>query len=83
MSGLGSGNDGEWTFIDLLSLVSLCIGLQNLELNISQNDLDQQTKDIDKRVNDEINKALDDIHSHLMAQDKVLKEMQEEIKKWK
>lgn len=40
MNKLGSGNNGEFTFIDILSMVSFCVALQNLDLNIAQEDLD-------------------------------------------
>ena len=77
MAGLGSGDGGDWSFLDIITLISFCIGLQNLELNISQNDLDEQTKEIDKRVNDGINMALEDIHAHLLSQDAKLNEIME------
>ena len=47
MSNLGSGNGGELTFIDILSIISLYIGLRNLDLNLAQEDLDKQTQDLD------------------------------------
>ena len=64
MSGIGS-RDGELTFIDLLSIISFCVGLQNLELNITASDIDAQTQDLDKRLHGVIN----DIHGHLSVQD--------------
>lgn len=65
----GSGDSGELTFLDLVSLISFCIGLQNLELNIDQNDMDAQTKDIDEKSARHINSALAEIHAHLEQQD--------------
>ena len=49
----------------LIDIISLIIGLQNMQLNITGKDLDSQTKTI-----------LEDIHSHLSKQDKHL-EMQD------
>lgn len=64
MSGIGS-RDGELTFIDLLSIISFCVGLQNLDLNLAQEDLDKQTQELDKRLHN----VIDDIHRHLSVQD--------------
>lgn len=58
----------EWDFLDILSVMSFCIGLQNLDLNIAQEDLDNQTKDLDKVLHDNI----EDIHRHLAVQDEKL-----------
>lgn len=55
--------------IDILSILSFIIGLENLELNITQNDLQEQTQEIDKKVNEHINTALSEIHKHLEEQD--------------
>ena len=65
MSGIGSGNNGELTFLDLLSIISLCVGLQNLDLNLAQEDLDRQTQELDSRLRT----VVDDIHGHLSVQD--------------
>lgn len=65
MSGFGSGDNGEITFLDLLAIMSFCIGLQNLDLNIAQEDLDNQTQELDARLR----KVVDDIHRHLQEQD--------------
>lgn len=65
MSGFGSGDNGELTFLDLLSIISFCVGLQNLELNITEQDINDQTQELDKRLR----MVVDDIHRHLKAQD--------------
>ena len=65
MKGLGSGVGGEWTFLDVLTLMGFCIGLQNLDLNISQDNLDNQTKELDSKLRE----VVDDIHQHLKDQD--------------
>ena len=65
MKGLGSGDNGELTFLDMLSVISFYVGLQNLELNIGQKDLDNQTQELDRRLKE----VVDDIHKHLQAQD--------------
>lgn len=50
-------------FINALSVASFLIGLQNLELNITANDIDNQTQVI-----------LDDLHKYLDKQDRHLTE---------
>ena len=75
MSGIGSGNNGEWTFIDIISLIGFCVGLQNLDLNISQENLDNQTQELDARLRE----VVDDIHRHLTAQDEKINRILEDI----
>ena len=75
MRGLGSGECGEFTFLDYLAIASFLIGLENLELNITQEDMDAQTADLDARVNSKIEKALADIHFHLQLQDDKLNDL--------
>ena len=65
MSGLGSGDNGEFTFLDIISIISFCVGLQNLDLNLQQEDLDNQTQELDARLR----AVVDDIHKHLQEQD--------------
>lgn len=54
----GSGANGELTFIDLISIISFYVGLENLSSNISQEDVQGVAQDI-----------LGEIHQHLKAQD--------------
>ena len=75
MRGIGSGADGEWTFLDILTLMGFCIGLQNLDLNISQENLDNQTQELDRRLRE----VVDDIHRHLALQDEKIDRILEDI----
>lgn len=36
--GLGSGENGELTFLDTLAIASFLISMQNLDLNLTQED---------------------------------------------
>ena len=65
MNTLGSGDNGQFTFLDILNIISFWVGLQNLELNIGQQDLDNQTQELDRRLRE----VVDDIHKHLQDQD--------------
>jgi hypothetical protein len=76
---MGSGKNGELTFLDLVTLISFMIGLQNLEINITQDDLQDIAARADKRQSE----GIDDIHKHLAVQDTKLNyilNMLEEIK---
>ena len=63
---MGSGNSGEWTFLDIITLISFCIGLQNLEENLSQSDLHEADVQNAKRQD----AILSELHDHLAAQDR-------------
>lgn len=76
----GSGENGELTFLDFIQLVSFVVGLENLELNITQEDMDKQTADLDANVNEQIQNALSDIHSHLRTQDVKIDEILRRLK---
>ena len=76
MNGIGSGENGNLTFLDMLSIISFCVGLQNLDLNIEQQDLDNQTQELDRRLRDVVN----DIHIHLQDQDRKIDEILTEVR---
>ena len=77
MKGFGSGDFGEFTFMDYINIISLIIGIQNLELNITQEDMDNQTAELDGKVD----KVLTEIQSHLKMQDKKIDLLLERTKK--
>ena len=72
---LGSGSQGEWTFIDLISVISFIVGLQNLDLNITEQDITNQTQELDRRLRE----VVDDIHKHLQMQDDKIDKILERI----
>ena len=75
--GIGSGENGEITFLDTISIISFCIGILNYEENLTQSD----KQDLEDRLNAKMDAVLNDIHSHLQSQDKllqnILKQMEE------
>ena len=77
MGKLGSGDLGEFTFIDYINIISLIIGIQNLDLNITQEDMDKQTAELDERVD----LALDEIQKHLKSQDNKINEILKRLEK--
>ena len=64
-NGLGSGDNGEFTFLDTLSLISFFVGMSNLGENLRQSD----KQDLQKDLTDKMNIILNEIHSHLQQQD--------------
>ena len=63
------------SFIDMLSIASFVIGLQNLDLNVTQEDAQNLMNSIDEKTNT----ILNEIHKHLEMQDKKLTEILEII----
>ena len=58
-------NNREWDFLDFISLMSFGIALQNLDYNITQEDMQQADHNSAERAD----KILQEIHSHLQKQD--------------
>ena len=68
--------NNQLELLDLLSIASFCIGLMNLDENITQGDM----QDLTQKFNDEASLVLDQIHSHLEVQDSELKEIKQLLK---
>ena len=68
---IGSQANGELNFIDAVSLMSFFIGLQNLDLNVTQEDAQR----LEHHTNETAEKILSEIHSHLEEQDKKIDKM--------
>ena len=71
---IGSGVNGELKFMDGIGLLSFFIGLQNLDLNVTQEDAQR----LEHQTNDNAERILTEIHMHLEEQDKKL----DKILKW-
>ena len=73
--GLGSGENGQFTFLDTVNLISFTIGLMNLNENLTQGDKQDLLKTFSQKADD----LLNEIHSHLKQQvikiDKILEEL--------
>lgn len=70
-SGLGSGENGELTFLDMLSVVSFLIGVRNLELNVTQED----AQNLQKELSEKTDLLLQELHGHLKQQDEKINEI--------
>lgn len=64
-------------FIDLLSIASFCIGLMNLDENITQGDM----QDLQKEFSTRAEYLLEEIHGHLTDQDKKLNTILQRLEK--
>ena len=60
----------QLSFIDLLSIMSFLIGVMNLDLNVTAEDIDSQTQTL-----------LNEIHTHLELQDNKLDSIIERLEK--
>ena len=79
MIGLGSGEQGEFTFIDLLAVAGFLVGLQNLDLNLTQED----KQDLQNDLADKSKLLLNEIHTHLNTQDQKIDHILQELEEVK
>lgn len=63
---IGSDENGEFTFIDIIALVSFMVSVENLNENLTQSD----KQDLQNELSRQLNKVIDEIHSHLEEQDR-------------
>lgn len=61
-----SGEKRQLTFVDILSVASFLIGVENLEANLTQND----KQDLQRDLTASTERLLTEIHAHLEAQDR-------------
>jgi hypothetical protein len=69
-------NNNQLELLDLLSIASFCIGLMNLDENITQGDM----QDLEQQFNTQTKKVLDEIHNHLKSQDLKIDEILNKLK---
>lgn len=58
-------DDKQLDFLDILTIISFAIQMENQKNIIRMND-----------VQDEVNRAVEDIHKHLLKQDAILKRLE-------
>lgn len=66
---------GGLGFLDLLNIASFCIGLMNLEENMTQGDKQEIMQEFDHKTS----QLLNEIHNHLEQQDKKIDAIMEKI----
>lgn len=64
MLNYNNGNK-QLEFLDLLNIMSFCIGIANLNQNMTQND----KQELNNNLNEATGKLLTEIHAHLQEQD--------------
>lgn len=64
-------------FLDIITLLSFVISVENLEQNLSQND----KQDLQNDLSEKADKILSEIHTHLEKQDKLLTEILNKLQK--
>ena len=75
MNNLGSGDNGEFTFLDIISLMSFFIGVMNLNENLTQGDKQEMMEEFSQKAD----LLLREIHTHLEEQDSLLHQIWEEL----
>lgn len=68
--------NGQLDFLDLITLASFVIALQNLDENITQSD----KADLQEDLSNKADLLLREIHGHLEEQDALLRDILEELK---
>ena len=63
-------NDGL-DFLDIITLLSFILSVENLEQNLSQND----KQDLQNDLSEKAEKILKEVHTHLEKQDKLLNDI--------
>ena len=63
--------NSELKFLDLLNIASFCIGIMNLNQNLTQTD----KQELENKLDEELKVLVDDIHNHLREQDKKINEI--------
>lgn len=69
--------NGQLDFLDMITLASFVIALQNLEENVTQSDKAELQEDLANKAD----LLLQEIHGHLEEQDALLKKILEELNK--
>ena len=72
-----NNENSKLDFIDILSIMSFVIALQNLDLNVTQED----AQNLQRELSEKTDLLLTEIHGHLEEQDRLLKEIAERLKK--
>lgn len=74
---MNSNENRQLTFFDILNVLSLIIGIENLNANLTQND----KQDLQHDLSENVDRLLTEIHGHLEQQDikidRIIKRMEE------
>ena len=77
MKKIGSGKDGELTFLDAISVLSFIVDLQNLDLNVTQQDFQEEAAYLDGMLR----LSVKNLQDHLSIQDSKLNIIMETLRR--
>ena len=66
----------QLSFIDIISIASFLVSIENLEENLTQSD----KQDLQKELSDKADLLLEEIHEHLERQDRKIDEIIRRLK---
>ena len=64
--------------LDVLTVLGFYVGILNLDMNITQNDLQETSESLDKALRTQVS----EIHAHLEEQDRMLREIKERLESY-
>ena len=62
---MNSNSKESLNFIDVINILDFMLGLENLNMNITQNDM----QELQSKFNTDINAVVSQVHQHLQEQD--------------
>ena len=74
---MDNGQNGQLSFLDIISILSFCISIMNYDENMTQSD----KQELLSGLTEQTKVLLNEIHSHLEEQDKKIEKILEEISK--
>ena len=74
---MSNKENGQLSFLDIISILSFCISIMNYDENMTQSDKQELLGGLTKQTK----VLLDEIHGHLEEQDKKIEKILEEISK--
>ena len=66
-----SNSNNNLSFIDVINILDFMLGLENLDMNITQNDM----QELQSKFNNELESVVSEIHGHLNIQDDKIDEI--------
>ena len=69
-------DSNQFDLLDLIALLSFFVGVENLDLNVTQEDAQR----LEHELNNKANLILTEIHEHLERQDKKIEQILEVLK---
>ena len=71
-------DSNSFDLLDVLTVLGFYVGILNLDMNITQNDLQETSESLDKALRAQVS----EIHAHLEEQDRLLREIKERLESY-